>query len=124
MIVLHWLRKDPKSLKQFVSNRVSIIKGITSASKWNHVPGIENQADLLSKGVPAEQLAVSSRWWNGPPWLARNQSAWPSSTLSQLTNDKLMSEETEAKKTRFTGAIHSDPNVSLSVRTDDNEVQT
>lgn len=114
MIALHWLRKDPQSLKQFVYNRVSIIKGITSASKWNHVPGIENPADLLSRGVPAEQLAVSSRWWNGPPWLACNQSGWPSSTLSQLTNDELVSEQTETKKTSFTGAIHSEPNVSLS----------
>lgn len=123
MIVLHWMRKDPRSLKQFVANRVSLIKRSTTTAQWNHVPGVENPADMLSRGVSAARLATSSRWWEGPAWLARDQSEWPPPAIVQLTYDELRIEQTEAKAS-FVGTIWTQAKPWLKVNTADKKSQT
>lgn len=68
-IVLHWIQSDPSKWKQFVSNRVSEIRKLTDSTCWRHCPGIENTADLLTRGVHAQQLIESPCWLVGPSWL-------------------------------------------------------
>lgn len=76
-VVLGWLQKQPGELKPFVCNRVVKINDITDIHHWRHVEGELNPADLLSRGVTAEELKKSSRWWQGPPWLIKAPEAWP-----------------------------------------------
>ena len=63
-----------------MANRVSEIQHITRDGTWNHVPGVENPADIISRGVTPLQLAESSTWWNGPGWLQEDSKSWPNFT--------------------------------------------
>lgn len=65
-IVLHWIKADPFRWKQFVRNRVTEIHTLTSPSNWKHIPGKENPADLLTRGVCAWELANSTEWLQAP----------------------------------------------------------
>jgi len=49
-------------------------------SQWRHFPGKDNPADLLSRGVTAEQLKIMDVWWCGPSWLAQPPRHWPPNT--------------------------------------------
>ena len=66
MIALSWIQSHPSRWKQFVANRVSEIHQLTSADHWRHCPGSENPADLLTRGVSAEELVNSKVWLHGP----------------------------------------------------------
>ncbi|KAH8252056.1 hypothetical protein KR038_003792, partial [Drosophila bunnanda] len=37
----------------------------------------QNTADLASRGVTLQDLAVSQLWWHGPAWMQRPRSEWP-----------------------------------------------
>lgn len=80
-IVLAWLKTDPTKLKTFVSNRVSEIQELTVNVVWQHVRSEANPADLLSRGLLAEELRISKLWWNGPEWLKTN--IWPNQNYEQ-----------------------------------------
>ena len=69
MIVLAWIRSDPKSLKVFVRNRVAEIKEKTSVDMWRKVASEENPADLATRGIAFWCLKSSGLWWNGPQFL-------------------------------------------------------
>ena len=55
MTVLHWIR-NRKNWKQYVQHRVSEIKKLTNPDSWSHCPGIQNPADLPSRGLSATEL--------------------------------------------------------------------
>lgn len=108
-IVVFWLKKDPASLKQFVANRVSSIIKITKSlnGSWQHVPGTENPADLLSRGISAMELKHSTLWWNGPKWLQLSQSEWQQPVVTALTSEELAAEKKESKPALI-GLVKSD----------------
>ena len=60
---LHWIRAKGANYKQFVSNQTRKIaeKGV---SCWRHVPGVQNPADIASRGGSIDQL--TDLWWKGP----------------------------------------------------------
>jgi len=64
--VLGWLKNRARSLKRFVSNRVSEIQTVSEISQWSHIASKQNPADLVSRGASVEQLKTSDMWWNGP----------------------------------------------------------
>lgn len=77
-IALQWINKPLHDLKLYVSNRVkNIIEHTKEASHWRHVRTKENPADLVSRGLPADELIESKLWWHGPPWLLEKQEQWP-----------------------------------------------
>ncbi|XP_062558125.1 uncharacterized protein LOC134223002 [Armigeres subalbatus] len=76
-IVLHWLSANPSTWQTFVANRVAEIQELTTNCTWNHVPGDQNPADMISRGVNVDQLLDESLWWNGPAWLGTCSAAWP-----------------------------------------------
>ena len=73
-----WI-KGSKEWKQFVQNRVNEILSLTEESMWNHCPGIENPADIGSRGEGAAKLKSHVLWWRGPSWLSEPMRNWPSS---------------------------------------------
>ncbi|XP_058840931.1 uncharacterized protein LOC131696405 [Topomyia yanbarensis] len=77
MIVKCWLASSPSRWKEFVANRVSEIQHITKGSIWNHVSGVENPADIVSRGMTPAQLQYQSLWFGGPHWLLPEQDNWP-----------------------------------------------
>ena len=67
MIVLTWIRSQPREFKPFVSSRVAEIQTNCDPSTWRHIPSEHNVADDLSRGIPAKDL--EHRWKNGPKFL-------------------------------------------------------
>ena len=56
-----------KSYKQYVQNRVDKIKELTSTDSWYLVSGVENIADLQSRGCLREELNKKKDCWvDGP----------------------------------------------------------
>ena len=100
-IVLHWLNND-KPLKSFVANRVREIKELFSTTHWNHCPTKSNPADLLTRGISAQQFHASTLWKHGPAWLP-HQSLWPYWNPLQALNVNILDlDDPETKVTTET----------------------
>ena len=69
MICCGWIKGKTK-WKQFVQNRVLEIRRITGKDNWRHIPGLENPADLVSRGSSLVRLLESQLWRCGPSWLS------------------------------------------------------
>ena len=74
MVALSWIKADPSRWKGFVANRVVEIQTLTSPDRWFHCSGVENPADLLTRGVTAEELIFSKVWLQGPKFLVERRS--------------------------------------------------
>ncbi|KAK3803060.1 hypothetical protein RRG08_027982 [Elysia crispata] len=72
-IALKWIQSDAHKWKQFVRNRVQEIQMLTNPADWKHYPGKENPADLLTRGLGAEDLITSRLWKEGPVWLTNTK---------------------------------------------------
>ena len=64
MIALGWIRGDPTDV--FVRNRSREINRLSDSEDWDHVPTGENPADLITRGMTAEDLSRNQKWWTGP----------------------------------------------------------
>lgn len=60
-----------------MAHRVTKVQESSSLNDWRHVPGTENPADLLSRGVYPVDLAGSDLWWHGPKFLRDSNIPWP-----------------------------------------------
>ncbi|XP_065067415.1 uncharacterized protein LOC135692987, partial [Rhopilema esculentum] len=74
---LCWIR-NVKPWTQYVRNRVSKILSTSKQEKWFHCPGVDNPADLPSRGKHGG-LAANSFWWEGPQFLKLEPQEWPKS---------------------------------------------
>ena len=68
-VVLAWLKKNPSTLKSYVSNRISQIQEMFPSAEWRYVPTYNNPADITSRGMTPKTLINCEYWWNGPEWL-------------------------------------------------------
>lgn len=76
-VALAYIRGDVRRWADYVHNRVVKIKELSN-SHWHHVPGKENPADYASRGLSPRQLQGAALWWNGPEWLSKHSTSWPS----------------------------------------------
>ncbi|XP_072397992.1 uncharacterized protein [Diabrotica undecimpunctata] len=76
-IVLSWIAQDSFNYKTFVSNRISEIQEASKTWTWRHVETKSNPADIISRGVNADQLISYEPWWIGPSWLKMEEESWP-----------------------------------------------
>lgn len=72
---LAWIKRN-NEWGTFVGNRVREICSLTKSEDWRHVPGVNNPADLPSRGCSPAQL-LESRWWEGAHWLYECKEDWP-----------------------------------------------
>ena len=68
-VALFWIKGHDKEWRQFVENRVREIRQLTPVNVWKHCPGIDNPADLPSRGAKLSKLMDDPPWLNGPKWL-------------------------------------------------------
>ncbi|XP_062541226.1 uncharacterized protein LOC134209261 [Armigeres subalbatus] len=54
--VPRWLQSSPSTWTTFVVNRTAKIQTITGGCRWIHVPGTQNLADLISRGIPPQDI--------------------------------------------------------------------
>ncbi|KAK3729904.1 hypothetical protein QZH41_006241 [Actinostola sp. cb2023] len=85
-IVLHWLWSETATLKPFVGVRVAEIQSTWAPSCWKHVPTRQNVADDLSRGISVRELS-EGRWLNGPSFLMKPETEWPSENISVVNED-------------------------------------
>lgn len=86
---LAWINRNDE-WGTFVGNRVREILTTAKAIQWKYVPGKLNPADLPSRGCSQKQL-LDSIWWEGPSWLKRPSSEWPSQSYC-VNEDEVNSE--------------------------------
>ena len=72
-----WIKGQSFRWKTWVRNRVVEIQELSekNAIEWHHVPGVDNPADLVSRGAKVDDVA-QSLWLSGPTWLP-HQDQWP-----------------------------------------------
>ena len=105
---LCWIRND-KLWKQYVQHRVNEIRNLSSTSAWRYCPGVDNPADLPSRGLNARELANSEVWWNGPQFLCQPSCEWPSEDQTRECNEDAKSEEVKAPKNITHVLLNQDP---------------
>lgn len=98
-ISLHWIKGNSKQWKTFVHNRVQNIQQKSDPQCWRWCPGITNPADLVSRGMSAEDLVTSELWWSGPSWLKKDPHDYPNEMLKEEYPVEVLSERKE--KTSF-----------------------
>ena len=72
MVALGWIRGSASKWKPWVANRVSTIQSLTNPASWKHVTGADSPADLVTRGMAAEKLALCELWWRGPETLRKD----------------------------------------------------
>ncbi|XP_014211623.1 uncharacterized protein LOC106641644 [Copidosoma floridanum] len=85
-IVLHWVRSDQPTNNALVDNYVAQIQDTLPPSAWRYVPSQSNPADVATRSVDMSGLRQHLLWWDGPPWLADNDRAWPQEALQEVTH--------------------------------------
>ena len=68
-VVLGYISNEARSFHTFVANRVQAIRDRASPEQWRYVDTKDNPADDASRGLGANELIRSERWWNGPNFL-------------------------------------------------------
>lgn len=76
-VTLHWIRATPNTWQTFIGNRTSEIQHLTHGHPWNHVKGVDNPADYISRGMLPEDFVKNSAWQCGPAWLRNPEEHWP-----------------------------------------------
>ncbi|GBN73775.1 hypothetical protein AVEN_244544-1 [Araneus ventricosus] len=74
----------------WVNTQLSAILKISPPSSWRPVSGVENNADLPSKGCKASDLVIT-RFWEGPRWLSSFQDKGPSNDF-KVDEDEILKE--------------------------------
>ncbi|KAF0745786.1 Uncharacterized protein FWK35_00034883, partial [Aphis craccivora] len=89
MVVLGWLNSQTSRLKTYVANRVEQILEVTDAFQWHYTNTNDNPADIISRGIDAQELSQSVVWWNGPSYLSLPENQWPNPMNKLIPCDEL-----------------------------------
>lgn len=92
--VLAWLRKHANVWPTFVAIRVGEVQTTMDATQWRHVPGVDNPADVASRGIMPADIKTYSLWWSGPAWLVDERDRWPQQA-PLVVDEKLLETRTE-----------------------------
>jgi len=65
MVALYGILGVNRTWKQFVQHQVIEIRKLLSHDCWHHCSGIENPADLPSRGLSTVKLSQNKLWANG-----------------------------------------------------------
>ena len=76
-VVLQYVHNEDKRFHTFVANRISVIHTASTPAQWRYVNSELNPADDVSRGLSAEGIMNSSRWFGGPRFLWQDEESWP-----------------------------------------------
>ncbi|VDN43485.1 unnamed protein product [Gongylonema pulchrum] len=83
--VLRWI-KSRKEQQRFVENRLKEIRN--SGVNFCYVSTNNNPVDLLTRGVPANELRNNELWWFGPEFLKESTEDWPEWTPQDAEDEE------------------------------------
>ena len=72
---------------RILSARVGEIQSNADPSEWKHIPGEENVADDISRGIYVGDL--NGRWSNGPEFLQKPEELWPQEVAKPVSEEHL-----------------------------------
>ena len=98
-ITLQYIRNESRRFKTYVANRVCEIRQVSEPTQWRHCPGNLNPADDASRGLSAQQLLSSDRWFADPAFLSQPEAEWPTTEIGDLPENNL---EVKVEKAIFT----------------------
>ncbi|XP_055604233.1 uncharacterized protein LOC129752485 [Uranotaenia lowii] len=113
-IVKCWLASVPSRWQAFVANRVSEIQHLTKKGSWHHVPGSENPADIISRGMTPVQLQYQPLWFEGPLWLKQTRDTWPE--VNEMTPEQFDKTTLEEKVSVSLPIQSVEPNELFSLK--------
>ena len=89
LTALYWILGQPHRWKTWVANRVSTIQRTADklCVEWHHCPGVDNPADLASRGAEITTLQQSF-WQRGPTWLC-TRDQWPQLPAPKPSDDSV-----------------------------------
>ena len=91
--VLHCIRNQSRELKPFVANRVGEIHRSSNPQQWRHIPDDMNPADLLTRALPATEMANSKVWPEGPSNIQCEESTWPPQLPNEQDEESIRNDE-------------------------------
>ena len=92
-ITLAWIQNPSRNFKPFVSSRVGEIQSNSDPSEWKHIPGEENVADDISRGIHVRDL--NGRWSHGPEFLQKSEKLWPQEAAKHVSEEDLERRQTK-----------------------------
>ena len=101
--LLHCIKDNSKRFPVFVANRLAIIEQNIELDCWHHVLSNLNPADFASPGIRVNSSEMKKSL-NGPEFLTKPRTEWPTNTLSNLTTPE---EFISAKKQAVCSALES-----------------
>ena len=63
------------------------VQSNSNPSQWKHIPGEENVADDVSRGIKVRDL--TGRWSNGPEFLQKSEELWPQEAVKPASEEDL-----------------------------------
>ena len=94
MIALYWITGESGKWKTFVHNRVEEVTKAFKPDDIRHCPGLQNPADIASRGATVRHLIKLEPWWEGPEWLQGPPEGWPSrKTLTEMEKNAEVQKE-------------------------------
>ena len=84
--VLEQIFDEATPPKGFVGNRVVRIQEATTPDQWYHVPTKLNPADLITKGIKADEPKKWAMYHRGPDFLRGDEKDWPEMIVNRYPN--------------------------------------
>lgn len=72
-----------------MANRVEEIKKNSLVQDWNHLPGILNPADDVSRGLSPSLLTANHCWLRGLDFLWQPETCWPTEAHGNVPDESL-----------------------------------
>ena len=93
--VLKYIRNEKARHPVFVANRVALIRDSSSIDQWKYVPSKSNPADHASRGLSVEELSAKKEWLQGPEFLWKPESEWPTLPSKDIGEEEINIDENE-----------------------------
>ncbi|XP_006811454.1 uncharacterized protein LOC102805326 [Saccoglossus kowalevskii] len=77
MSVIRSCLNETARFHTFVANRVNVIREGSETSQWRYVDSKSNPADDSSRGLDVADSARQNRWLDGPSFLWKPETEWP-----------------------------------------------
>ena len=74
-LVIKWISNESSRFHVYVANRVSCIRSLSIPQQWNHISGLDNPSDLLTRECDPNSIELSA-WFTGPAFLSTHKSEW------------------------------------------------
>ena len=69
-VAVAWTRNTASEYRQFIQNRVSQIRKLTSVEQWRYCLTKYNHADIASEGATRSEFVGNDLWRHGPSFLS------------------------------------------------------